>query len=104
VTKRKEPEAPEVAPLTVDPNPPTEPVPEDSIPLPEEPVGEQPQSAPVWEGGDPGEAVPSPNDTPDIYHPEPDAPPPEPEVDDPDEDVPVPDAPAPQPIVVDDDD
>jgi hypothetical protein len=97
MTRRKEPEAPEVAPLTVDPNPPTEVVPEDSIPLPEEPVGEQPQSAPVWEGGDPGEAVPSPNDTPDIYHPQPD-PPPEPPAD-----VPVPDAPAPEPIVVEDD-
>jgi hypothetical protein len=102
MTRRKEPEAPEVAPLTVDPNPPTEVVPEDSIPLPEEPVGEQPQSAPVWEGGDPGEAVPSPNDTPDIYHPVPEAPP-EPEVDDP-ADVPVQDAPAPEPIVVEDDD
>jgi hypothetical protein len=74
VTKRKV-VTPHVDEELPNPNPPTEEVPEESIPLPEEPVGVQPESAPVWEGGDPGVAVPSPNDTPDAYHPEPDVPP-----------------------------
>jgi hypothetical protein len=70
----------EVAPLSDEevpnPNPPTEPVPEDPIPLPEEPTGPVPEAAPVWEGGDPGVAVPSADDQDDTYyHPEGEAPP-----------------------------
>ena len=70
--KAAAPVAPEV---TSDPNPPTQPVPPDSIPVEDQ---EPYNTGPVWEGGNPGEAPANNPDAPPVdttYWPEPDPPP-----------------------------
>jgi hypothetical protein len=80
MTKRKEAEQQDVTaePQNDSPNPPTTEVPEEGAPPypPEDAV--LVEAAPVWHGGDPGTAVPSPaNEDDTYYHPETTPPPPE---------------------------
>lgn len=85
--KREVPDAEELAVAPEEqngsPSPPTTEVPEEGAPpYPPEDAVAVPVAAPVWEGGDPGTAVPSADDQDDTYyHPEGEAPPADPDTD-----------------------